>query len=103
MPPPSETCDGLDNDCNGSVDDDLPTDSYEDNNTCAGNYYLGTLIEGNSADYSTMTLYTSGDEDWYRQRTSELFTTCDPNVGEDYLYQVLMTPPDGEDYDLKVC
>jgi hypothetical protein len=98
-----ETCDGLDNDCNGSVDDGLDADAYELNNSCASNFFLGTLNEGESSNFSDMTLYTSGDEDWFRQLTSEAFTTCTTGVDETYEYTVTMIPPAGQDYDLEIC
>lgn len=99
----AESCDGLDNDCNGSVDDGLAQDSYESNNSCTSHYYLGLLGENLSQTYSDMTIYTSGDEDWYRQLTTEDFTTCTDGVDEEYRYEVILTPPTGKDYDLELC
>ncbi len=99
----AETCDGIDNNCDGSIDNGLPTDSYELNNSCASHHYLGLLGEGLTQTYNDMTIYTAGDEDWYRQTTTESFTTCTPGVNEEYLYTVTLTPPTGKDYDLEVC
>ncbi len=99
----NESCDGIDNDCNGSIDDGLAADSYEVNNTCASNFYLGLLGEGLSETRTDMTLYTAGDEDWYRELTTEDFTGCVPDVDEEYEYAVVMTPPTGSDFDLQLC
>ncbi len=99
----AESCDGLDNDCNGSTDDGLPQDSYEANNSCASHYYLGLLGENLSQTYSDMTIYTAGDEDWYRQLTTEAFDGCTAGVDEEYRYEVIVTPPAGKDYDLQLC
>jgi len=99
----SETCDGLDNDCNGTTDDGLPTDAYESNNSCASNFFLGLHGEGLTSSHNDMTLYTAGDDDWFRELTTEDFTTCTTGVDEEYLYTVTMTPPAGQDYDLQLC
>lgn len=99
----SEVCDGLDNDCDGSTDEGLAGDAYELNDTCGSNYYLGVLDEASTRSYTDMTLYSAGDVDWYRQLTSEDPGACTAGVDEEYLYEVLMTPPPGRDYDLQVC
>ncbi len=99
----AEVCDGIDNDCNGSIDDGLATDSYEQNNSCESHFFLGLLGENLTESYSDMTLYTAGDEDWYRQKTTEDFTTCTEGVDEEYRYEINLTPPTGKDYDLELC
>tara|TARA_R110002096_G_scaffold143328_4_gene299239 strand:+ start:3791 stop:6874 length:3084 start_codon:yes stop_codon:yes gene_type:complete len=99
----AETCDGADNNCNGSTDEGLPVDDYESNDTCGSNFFLGLLGEGLSETRNDMTLYTAGDEDWYRELTTEDFTTCTSGVDEEYQYTVTMTPPAGQDYDLELC
>ena len=76
----AESCDGIDNNCNGSTDEGLPVDAYESNDTCGSNFFLGLLGEGLSETRTDMTLYTSGDEDWYRELTTEDFTTCTTGV-----------------------
>lgn len=99
----AEVCDRIDNNCDGNVDNGLPSDDYELNNSCQSHYFLGLLGEGLSQSYHDMTLYTAGDEDWYRQKTTEDFTTCISGVDEEYSYTVTLTPPLGKDYDLEVC
>jgi hypothetical protein len=99
----AETCDGIDNNCNGSTDEGLPVDDYEPNDSCSSHFFLGLLGEGLTATRNDMTIYTDGDEDWYRELTTEDFTTCTTGVDEEYAYTITMIPPAGRDYDIQVC
>jgi hypothetical protein len=64
--PETETCNGLDDDCNGEVDDNLPGDLAEPNNTCDAS----TVITVDDADSSptllSYTIYPSGDVDYLK-------------------------------------
>jgi hypothetical protein len=76
--PSTETCNNLDDDCDGTVDDGLPGDSYEANSTCGATRHLGTVNTANpgaTATY-TPTIYPSGDVDYFSVRISENDSTC---------------------------
>jgi hypothetical protein len=103
--PGTETCNDLDDDCNGTSDDNVAaTDGYEPNNTCAAPRSLGTVAEGNSEQSWTATLYYTGDDDYYRFYAEEGTHTCIPFTGQTYTVRVRLVPPsssgDCVDYDL---
>ena len=56
--PSTEICDGLDNDCNGTVDDTTT-------NTCATVISLGTVAAGGSVTQSGTMTAVPGGEQWY--------------------------------------
>lgn len=66
--PIQEICDGQDNDCDGTPDNDIPIDSWENNNDCDHFRDLPGAVETDSENpVETLingTLYPQGDIDW---------------------------------------
>ena len=67
-PSASEQCDGVDNDCDGYLNEDW-WDVYEENESSTDAYYLGEIDEdsswsGSEVTVSGLTLHHEGDEDW---------------------------------------
>ncbi len=105
VPGGDEICDGLDNNCDGDVDEGLAGDLYESNETCGSAEYMNTVTEGSDARLWTATLYPTGDVDNYLIDVLEGFSLCNPFTGDppddDYtLYVALDNVPEGVDYDL---
>ena len=76
--PGTETCNAIDDNCNGVVDDGLPGDASESNNTCGTTRALGTVNTSNPGATMTLsrTVYPSGDYDFYSVRSHETDSTC---------------------------
>ncbi len=100
--PEEETCDGLDNDCDGEVDDGLPGDAGESNDTCEMARRLPDVLEGASASSYVATIYPGGDEDWLWVRALEGWHDCEPFTGQCYYTMTVdLDAPSGT--DLEVC
>jgi hypothetical protein len=108
LSPRAETCNNIDDDCNGTEDDNISgaADFTEPNNVCGSPAYLGTIAEANSAVTWSRTIYPSSDTaDFYRFYAEEGTHTCFPGTDQDYTIRVVLTPPpapDCRDYDLVV-
>jgi hypothetical protein len=112
-PPPAETCDGVDNDCNGLTDDNLPVDPYmlEEDVTglddCAHAEDIGTTVVelAGAVTLGPYYLYKqnlSGDADYFQFSTEELNDiTCviNPSYNECYTLSVVLTEPSAADYE----
>lgn len=110
--PSGEECNGLDDDCDGRVDDGLPSDSYEDNNSCDMAIELETAFEVSAEDppheLSDATIYLSDgspDEDWFVINSDEATHTCVPMTSQCCFHFVLtLTPPEGmSEGDITLC
>lgn len=103
--PTAEQCDDIDNDCDGTADDNLPLENPEPGNNC-GNYRdLGDVNDENVAFvFNGYMLYPSGDNDWFRVRAHETESNvCAPWNDEDYKTTFrLKGIHSGRDYDLEV-
>lgn len=87
-----EVCNGIDDDCDGSVDEDFIRD---DNPACqAGSVFLGSV----SGDTGSDTLHAAfWNEEWYR------FTITEDNANAQYLSaRIVLNSPVGTDFDLYV-
>ncbi len=105
--PGPETCNNLDDDCNGTVDDNIQgaPDGYEPNGTCATARSLGTIAEESSEQRFDATIYPAGDDDYYQVFARERESACFPGWGESFRLQVRLVPPQGadcRDYDLRL-
>ena len=65
---PTDTCDGLDNDCDGTVDEDSSSDVWETNDSSAS--YLGDLT-GSGQTLISGNLHNEDDIDRYQFRVSD--------------------------------
>jgi hypothetical protein len=111
--PAAETCDGLDNDCDGVTDNGLPPDEYEENGTCEQAWFIGEL-EGWDADApavadlsATILPDQPGDEDWYRVKLIDppdlVGTGCGFGQDKECFGAIMtLTPPAAADLDLCV-
>ncbi len=82
-PDPAETCNGLDDDCDGVVDEELADDALEANDTCATARSLATAGEGTDESFRA-TLYhgvtdADPDADWFAIETNEAWHFCTPD------------------------
>jgi hypothetical protein len=87
--PTPEVCNGLDDDCNGSVDDGIVPDT---NPSCLSNTFLGSVAGDTGAEQLEA---TSFDEQFYRFTVRE-----DSAASLPLLASVVLVPPPGVDFDL---
>lgn len=76
--PQQEICNGLDDDCDGEVDNNLEPDMYEENDECSHYENIPDAEEGGVENSIEATLIPEGDVDWYRLKTVEVAHTCIP-------------------------
>ena len=96
--PQTETCNDLDDNCNGVVDDGNLSDGYEPNPDCGSVRTLGAVGSDGSNTYNSMNIYGSGDYDTYAIPMNETDNTCYcgfPYLDEDYNANVTLTVPNG--------
>jgi hypothetical protein len=104
--PATETCDGLDNNCDGTTDNGIPEGAGEINDTCDTSWTVTPVDEGVGAlNFSGATLYSSdgsADVDWYiieAVEASHLDCIVNPGGEQCYFYFTLnLTPPAGVDH-----
>lgn len=98
--PTQEICDQKDNDCDGTIDNNMSPDNLENNNQCSNYRNLPVAQEGDPPTEIHATLYPDRDEDWYWFSLNEIFHLCWP-IGSPQCYFVatlrLISPP-GTDY-----
>lgn len=96
--PGTETCNNLDDNCDGSIDNGLAGDPYEPNNTCTGTN-VGTIqTNGSTVTRSNATLYSSGDVDVWQVSYQENDSSCGCgglSTDEDYAITATLTVPAG--------
>ena len=65
-----ETCNGIDDNCDGLIDNGAFSDGFEPNQTCASTKLLRE-IASNQTLTQNATLYPSGDVDWFQINSTE--------------------------------
>ena len=94
-----ESCNDIDDNCDGTVDNGISVDSGEPNNDCLSYRTLATVGSDQTLTQNTFTLYPSGDVDYYRINASETDSSCRCCdfwcLDEDYELAVTLTVPTG--------
>jgi hypothetical protein len=97
--PGTETCNDLDDNCNVTVDDGPFADAYEPNGSCSSFTTLPTVGSDQTRVVNTVTVYGSGDQDYYRIPAVESDASCSCCdffcTDEDYQLRISLTVPMG--------
>lgn len=96
--PTAETCDNLDNDCDGTIDNNISGDGQEENNTCLNARTLTSVGSDQTRTVSNLTVYPAGDFDFFHITANETDNTCScsfPSLDEDYQFSATITVPIG--------
>lgn len=100
LPPAAETCNDIDDNCNGTVDDGPFNDALEPNDSCAAVRILNSVSDNSGPKTVNPTLYPSGDVDVYRIDAFDTGTTCACCDGpacnlQNFFFSVTLTVPVG--------
>ena len=94
-----ETCNGIDDNCDGVVDNGSFSDTREPNPSCGVASTLPTVGSDQTLSQNSLTLFPSGDEDYFRIVATETDSTCACCdffcTQEDYKLNVTLTVPAG--------
>jgi hypothetical protein len=96
--PKTETCNNLDDNCNGTIDDEPFADGLEPNNSCANIRTLSTVYSDETRTIITRTLYPSGDIDLFKinaEASDSSCGCCALSFDEDYDLVITLTVPQG--------
>lgn len=95
----TETCNGIDDNCDATVDNGSFSDVYEANDSCASYRTLPQVGSDQTITQNAVTLYPSGDVDYYSINATESDDTCACCdfycTDEDYRLTVTLTVPAG--------
>ncbi len=95
----TETCNNIDDNCDGSVNNGSFSDGYEPNNSCSSYKTLPTIGSDQTQTLNTMTVYGAGDHDYYRIYAEETDSSCSCCsflcLTEEYQLNVTLTVPSG--------
>lgn len=96
LPPGTESCNNVDDNCDGTVDNGNFSDGFEPNPDCGTTRLLNGVGSDQTASYNTMTVYASGDGDFYRMALTETDNSCGCgsfSFDEDYEFRATLTVP----------
>jgi hypothetical protein len=102
----SETCDNIDNDCDGKTDEGLSIDTFELNDDCSDGENLNTIPQDTRQDrvVSGANIYPSGDVDWYGidvEEETNWFLCSVSDYGAHFRVTVTLDEvPEGQVYEL---
>ena len=95
----AETCNGLDDNCDGVIDNGSFSDAFEPNNDCSTYRVLPQVGSDQTKTQNALTLYPLGDVDYYRINAVETDSTCACCdlfcTREDYRLTVTLSVPAG--------
>jgi hypothetical protein len=98
--PTTETCNDIDDNCDGTIDNSSGfVDGYEPNNACGSARTLATVFSDQALTVDTPTIYGAGDVDYFRINASESDSSCACCdffcTDEDYTLTVRLDVPAG--------
>ena len=102
--PSAETCNDIDDNCDGTTDNGNFSDVFEPNASCGAATQLAGVGSEQGNTYTNQNVYASGDEDYYRIQMTETDGSCGcsfPSLDEDYIARVTLTvPPNAGSYEI---
>jgi hypothetical protein len=108
----TETCNDIDDNCDGTIDNGSFGDSYENNGSCGTYANIPDLGSNDSNSINTLTIYNDGDWDYFKADLVEDDSTCYCNgsgdlskIGQDEDYRItvrLTVPPNAGTYEFCV-
>jgi hypothetical protein len=95
----TETCNDVDDNCDGLIDNGAFSDSREPNGSCASVNSLPGIGSGQTQTVGMVTIYGQGDNDYYKIHASETDSSCEccnwQCTDEDYRLSVTLAVPVG--------
>ena len=98
----TETCNDIDDNCDGVIDNGSFQDGLEFNNSCTQVSVLTGVGSDQSHSETSVTVYPSGDVDYFRFTATETDSICYcPFLDEDYrITTTLIVPPGSGSYEM---
>jgi hypothetical protein len=72
----TETCDDIDNNCDGTIDNGAFSDGFEGDDSCASFKAFPAAGSDQSLSQNSLTVYPTGDVDYYRIDGNETDSSC---------------------------
>jgi hypothetical protein len=93
----NEACNDVDDNCDGQIDNGMPGDFREPNNSCSAITTLPTVGSGQTLTEGALSIYAQGDGDFYRIPMNETDGDCSCCdffcTDEDYKIKITLTVP----------